>query len=199
MILDFSLILVFILSIMIGYRKGFTQMLISCIVFLFSIFIVWNISGYLSNLVLNSAFGESLLLRAKDGILKGIESSDKLILQNLPFQTHISTDDASKISEQLASNAIKALLSVPLTVISFFLMTVLVSFIRKIVRNTTRLPIVGQLDSVLGLFFGILSGIVLAGFICFILIQIQFLPSLSGLKHQIDTSFFAIFLSDIFN
>ena len=197
MILDFSLILVFVLSILIGYRKGFTQMLISCIVFLFSIFLVWSISGYLSELVINSDFGESILLKTKDSISKALESSDKFVLQNLPFQTNISMDNISKTSEQLARNALKALLAIPLTAISFFLMTVLVSFARKIARNTAKLPIVGQLDSILGLFFGLLSGTVLVGFIYFVLIQIQFLPSFVGLKQQIDTSYIVIFISDI--
>ena len=198
MILDFSLILVFILSILIGYRKGFTQMLISCIVFLFSIFIVWAISGYLSELVINSDFGENILLKTKEGISKTLESSDKFVMQNLPFQTSISMDNVGKTAEQLAKNAFKALLSIPLTVVSFFLLKVLVSVARKIARNTAKLPIVGHLDSVLGLFFGLLSGTVLVGFIYFVLIQIQFLPSFGGLKQQIDTSYIVILISDIF-
>ncbi len=201
MVLDFIFIFLIIFSLFVGYRKGFTQMLLSCAVFLFSIVLVAGIYNYLGDFFLQSEYGEALLNDAAKGMGEYVSNFETSIETQVPFLSGlINTDNTSGnvIAQSLAEKAIKSLMTIPLLIVSFVLLKLLVFLVRSIVTKTTTLPVVGTVDSLLGSICGLMVGILVVSVLYFILGYIQILPSMAFIKEQFDSSFIVILINDIF-
>ncbi len=201
MILDFLLIFVFLLCVLLGSKKGFSQMLISCGVFLFSIILIAGIYNYLGELFFSSEYGSLALEKVTQSIDEKVFDIDSQLSSNVPFLNGIFTksfQNAGDFAVPLAQKILKTLISIPLIILSFVILKLLVYIVRKIVLKTSSLPVISTIDSLLGGICGAIFGILSVGIMYYILAHIQFLPSLKYIREQFDSSLLVLFLNDIF-
>ena len=200
MILDFVLILILALSVFLGYKKGFSQMLISCLVFIFSLIIVVSLYNYLGDVFFASEYGTELLQKVADGIAQRLDSFKQGVFENIPFLATLlgsnSSGDSNVLAMTLAEKALKTALAIPLIIVAYILMQVVVFFIRRIVKFTTKLPVIGFVDAILGSACGFLTGIIIVALLYFAIGYVQLIPSMEFLRQQYDSSFIVVLIND---
>jgi len=205
MFLDFVFILVLAISVFFGYKKGFSQMLISCLVFIFSLVLVVCIYNYLGDVFFGSEYGSALLQKVAEGISQKLDSFSQSVFNNIPFIGTLLGEGSSQLADTdavsltLAQKSLKVLLAIPLAVIAYILLKILIFFVRRVVKFTTNLPVLGFVDSLLGSCCGFLTGIIIVAVLYFVLGYVQLIPSMEFLRQQFDSSFLVVLINDFFN
>ena len=200
MLFDFLVVFLFFIILFAGYKKGFSQMLLSLGAFFLSIFLVFGVFNYIGDAFFRSDYGAKLT----NGVAENIESRVLELTENgntFHFLTDVvdaNTDKTSEISQVLAQKTIMALLSIPLLIISFVLVRILIFSIRCALSATTALPVVGGLDSVLGAILGAIIGIAIMFVLCFLTGYLQVLPSMGFIKNQLADSYLIVLFNSLF-
>ncbi len=205
MIFDFILIFTVVISIFMGYKKGFAQTLLSFAVFLFSIAIVTGIYSYLGDTLFESDYGVKMLTNVSQSIEEHLENAENDILKSAPYLSifGLGKDDGKptainnkSIAYTLASKSLRAIMTIPLVIISFISLKILVFILRQLVKRTTSLPIIRSVDSLLGSVCGLLAGVIASMLIYVIAGYIQYIPELDFVKEQFSSSLIAIAVND---
>ncbi len=203
MILDFILILVMVSAVFWGYRKGMSQMIITCIVFLFSIAIVAGIYNYLGDMLFNSEYGLQKTNALSSAIGERIHDFEDKALESAPYLSILgisksddSLIDVDDISHKLAKKVLKTVLSIPLLLLSFILLKLIVFLLRKILKKASQLPVLHGIDSLLGSICGLFMSVIFAALTIFVLSYIQFIPSFTFLSEQFDGSIVVLIIND---
>lgn len=205
MILDFILIFTVVVSVFMGYKKGFAQTLLSFAVFLFSIAIVTGIYSYLGDTFFESDYGMKMLSNVSQSIEEHIGNAENDILKSAPYLSVLGlrkeNDSATainnkSIADTLASKSLRAMMAIPLVIISFIILKILVFILRQLVKRTTSLPIIRSVDSILGSVCGLLTGVMASILIYVIAGYIQYIPELDFVKEQFSSSLIATVVND---
>ena len=198
MLLDFIIIFVFLIIVCLGYKKGFSQMLISLGAFLFSFFLVWAIFNFIGDAFFESDYGTKLT----SDIAKGMETRISEITDIGSgfdfFDTSSEKAEPSGFLDFLAKKVLRAIFSIPLLIISFIVLKLLIFLLRRILKKTTKLPVIGTLDSWLGAALGAVIGVFVVTVLYFVLGYVQVLPAMDFLKEQFAESYIVIFINSIF-
>ncbi len=198
MLLDFIIIFVFLIIVSLGYKKGFSQMLLSLGAFLLSFFLVWAIFNFIGDAFFESEYGNKLTSGIAEGIETRISEFTDIGSDFSFFDTNAENAEPNAFSAFLAKKVLKAILSIPLLIISFILLKLLIFLLRRIVATTTKLPVVGTLDSLLGSVLGAIIGVFVVTVLYFVLGYVQVLPAMDFLKEQFAESYIVIFINSIF-
>lgn len=201
MILDFILIFTIVICLFMGYKNGITQMLISIVIFIFSITIVTQVFGHLEAEFFDSEFGSGMVDDVSNGINGEIDSLRDTITENSPFLgKYLFNDDSRQATENavkdLSKKSVQVIVTVPMIIISFIIFKLLLSLVKFLASKTTNIPIIGGIDSILGSICGLVVGIVLVWLIYMSVCYLQFLPSAAFLKNQIDDSLVLMVIND---
>ena len=200
MVLDFILIFAVIFSAFLGMKKGFSQMLLTCLVFLGSIAFVIIIYSFLGDVILKSEYGQNIYSSISGSIEEYITAKENDIIDNAPYLSVLGLNDVfeknKEFFDDITLKTIRALLAIPLLIISYFILKILVYFVRKILRKTTSLPIIHGIDSILGGVCGVLSGFILSGIIYFISSYIQLVPMFEFVREQFSSSYIVLLIND---
>ena len=205
MFLDYILIFIIVLAVFIGYRKGMSQMIITCIVFLFSIAIVAGIYNQLGNAFFESDYGLQKTDELSTAISERLYNFEDKALENAPYlsvlgisksESSPSLIDIDGISLKIAKKALKTVFSIPLLLLSFFILKLTVFLLKKIVKRASRLPVLHGIDSLLGSLCGLFISIILVALSIFALGYLQFIPSLSFMAQQFDSSIVVLIIND---
>jgi len=204
MLLDFVFIFIVIISILLGYRKGFSQMLLSCAIFLFSIVIATSIYNNLGDYFLKSEYGSELHASVSSSIGEHLADMENSAIENVPYLAliGISSDnneqliDIREISDKLSLKAIKAALVVPLLILTYILLRMLIFVIRIILKKATELPVIHGIDSLLGSVCGLIMGIISMILIYMLISYIQFVPAFKFINEQFSSSLIVLTIND---
>lgn len=203
MILDFILIFIVVTSVLLGYRKGMSQMLLSCAVFLFSIIIAMSVYNYISAQFLKSDYGVKLHDTIASGISEQIKEIENNAVEKAPYlaliipnsneENNTGMDD---VSDKLANKAIKVVITIPLLIASFVLLRLAIFLFKALLSKATKLPVIHGIDALLGSFCGLLMGIICMSLTYLLASYIQFIPSMEFIADEFSSSLIVLLIND---
>ena len=217
-LLDIGFVIIILLCVVFGYKKGFFKSIAGFIGAVIAMFLAWVLAGLIANALYQGVFREKLIdnissVLSNDALASFPEKAAQVVA-NLPGFLSNTLNNQGITSSQieqslqaggsntapatadLISPAVIWLLQLLLTVILFFILVILVRLVIKLIGNVFRLPILRQVDGILGGLFGIFKGVVYIFLACILL---QLLMPVIGnssepMKQVLDNSFIYQFI-----
>lgn len=181
-ILDLVLIVIFALSIFLGYKKGLIGVVFGLCAFLISIILTFILYIPITNAVINNTdFDEKIEefiiengiseQTEEDGVIDGYISEAK-------------NEIIESTARQIAEKAIFLIVAVVL----FIIIRIALIFVKFFVEAIASLPIIKQANQLGGILYGILRGILIIYIILAIMFLIVSINSNSSIMTTIDSS-----------
>ena len=217
-LLDIGFVIIILLCVVFGYKKGFFKSIAGFIGAVIAMFLAWVLAGLIANALYQGVFREKLIdnissVLSNDALASFPEKAAQVVA-NLPgFLSNTLNNqgitssqieqclqaagrNAAPATADLISPAVIWLLQLLLTVILFFILVILVRLVIKLIGNVFRLPVLRQVDGILGGLFGIFKGVVYIFLACILL---QLLMPVIGnssepMKQVLDNSFIYQFI-----
>ena len=177
-LLDIGFVIIILLCVVFGYKKGFFKSIAGFIGAVIAMFLAWVLAGLIANALYQGVFREKLIdnissVLSNDALASFPEKAAQVVanlpgfLSNTLNNQGITSSQIEQSLQAAGSNAAPAtadlispaviwLLQLLLTVILFFILVILVRLVIKLIGNVFRLPILRQVDGILGGLFGIL-------------------------------------------
>ena len=217
-LLDIGFVIIILLCVVFGYKKGFFKSIAGFIGAVIAMFLAWVLAGLIANALYQGVFREKLIdnissVLSNDALASFPEKAAQVVanlpgfLSNTLNNQGITSSQIEQSLQAAGSNAAPAtadlisaaviwLLQLLLTVILFFILVILVRLVIKLIGNVFRLPILRQVDGILGGLFGIFKGVVYIFLACILL---QLLMPVIGnssepMKQVLDNSFIYQFI-----
>ena len=203
-LLDIGFVIIILLCVVFGYKKGFFKSIAGFIGAVIAMFLAWvlagliaNISSVLSNDALASFPEKAAQVVANlPGFLSNTLNNQGITSSQIEQSLQAAGSNAAPATADLISPAVIWLLQLLLTVILFFILVILVRLVIKLIGNVFRLPVLRQVDGILGGLFGIFKGVVYIFLACILL---QLLMPVIGnssepMKQVLDNSFIYQFI-----
>lgn len=217
-LLDIGFVIIILLFVVLGYKRGFFKSMAGLIGAIIAIFLAWALGGLIATAMYQGMFRGMLTdkisaILSQDA-LASIPEKAAQIVENLPdflsnafssrgitskqIENSLSSagDNAASATADLISPTVIWLLQLLLTIILFFILLVFVRLIVKLLSNAFRLPVLRQVDGLLGGIFGIFKGVVYIILAC-ILLQLL-MPIIDGssqsMKQVLDSSYIYQFI-----
>ena len=212
-LLDIGFVIIILLAVVFGYKRGFFKSIAGLIGAIIAIFLAWVLGGLIATAMYQGIF-RGMLIDNISGVLSqdalaSIPEKAAQVVANLPgflsntlssrgiTSTHIENslssagDNAAPATADLISPAVIWLLQLLLTVVLFFILLVFVRLLIKLLGNVLRLPVLRQVDGLLGGVFGIFRGVVYIFLACVLLQLIMPITgsSADAMKNVLDSSF----------
>ena len=217
-LLDIGFVIIILLCVVFGYKKGFFKSIAGFIGAVIAMFLAWVLAGLIANALYQGVFREKLIdnisaVLSNDALASFPEKAAQVVA-NLPGflsntlnnqgitssqieqSLQAAGNNAAPATADLISPAVIWLLQLLLTVILFFILVILVRLVIKLIGNVFRLPVLRQVDGILGGLFGIFKGVVYIFLVCILL---QLLMPVIGnssepMKQVLDNSFIYQFI-----
>ena len=217
-LLDIGFVIIILLCVVLGYKKGFFKSIAGFIGAVIAMFLAWVLAGLIANALYQGIFREKLIdhisaVLSNDALASFPEKAAQVVA-NLPGflsntlnnqgitssqieqSLQAAGNNAAPATADLISPAVIWLLQLLLTVILFFILVILVRLVIKLIGNVFRLPVLRQVDGILGGLFGIFKGVVYIFLVCILL---QLLMPVIGnssepMKQVLDNSFIYQFI-----
>lgn len=217
-LLDIGFVIIILLCVVFGYKKGFFKSIAGFIGAVIAMFLAWVLAGLIANALYQGIFREKLIdhisaVLSNDALASFPEKAAQVVV-NLPGflsntlnnqgitssqieqSLQAAGNNAAPATADLISPAVIWLLQLLLTVILFFILVILVRLVIKLIGNVFRLPVLRQVDGILGGLFGIFKGVVYIFLACILL---QLLMPVIGnssepMKQVLDNSFIYQFI-----
>lgn len=198
-LIDVIIVVVVIAFLVIGWKKGFLEKLIDMASSVFglvaSVLLARPFSG-----VLEGWFGESLDTSIRDYLMGNQDFANALTETNLrealsnmslpDFMVEWIVDsvDFSTVTTSIIDSIAPLILSLALLVIAFvtlFFGSMIIFFLLKLLaRGITSIPVIKQIDKILGLIFGFLKVALLVYILLFILALVINIPAINELIYE---------------
>ena len=212
-LLDIGFVIIILLCVVFGYKKGFFKSIAGFIGAVIAMFLAWVSAGFIANALYQGVFREKLIADISavlsNDALESFTEKAAQVIANLPGflgntlnnqgitssqieqSLQAAGNNAAPATADLISPAIIWLLQLLLTVILFFILLIFVRLAVKLLGNVFRLPVLRQVDGILGGIFGIFKGFVYIFLACILL---QLLMPIIGsssehMKQVLDNSF----------
>ena len=217
-LLDIGFVIIILLCVVFGYKTGFFKSIAGFIGAVIAMFLAWVLAGLIANALYQGIFREKLIdnisaVLSNDALASFPEKAAQVVA-NLPGflsntlnnqgitssqieqSLQAAGNNAAPATADLISPAVIWLLQLLLTVILFFILVILVRLVIKLIGNVFRLPVLRQVDGILGGLFGIFKGVVYIFLVCILL---QLLMPVIGnssepMKQVLDNSFIYQFI-----
>lgn len=217
-LLDIGFVIIILLCVVFGYKKGFFKSIAGFIGAVIAMFLAWVFAGLIANALYQGIFREKLIdnisaVLSNDalasfpekaaqvvanlpGFLSNTLSNQGITSSQIEQSLQAAGNNAAPATADLISPAIIWLLQLLLTVILFFILLILVRLVIKLIGNVFRLLVLRQVDGILGGLFGIFKGVVYIFLACILL---QLLMPVIGnssepMKQVLDNSFIYQFI-----
>lgn len=185
MLLDIICIVLFVLSLIFGWKHGILRSLISIGIFALSLVLTVLFFEPVSEYILKLPFMQETILRMTQTI--EINPDSVLLPQEI---LHNLSESFASLAEMIITRAITAVIAIVL----FFLIKLVLKLTRPFFEKITKLPVIRQIDGLIGLLAG--------GVLCLFLIMLAFviLSGFSGspvalwVHEQINSSYIAVHL-----
>lgn len=176
---DIIILAIIVLSIYFGFRKGFLRSLTGALSTVISFALTIVLFKPIGNILSNSPVRESVFNKIS-GLL---ETSDNTTI---------------KLFSAVQKDGVEAVTELAINLISFIVVIIAVKIVLAIVlravKITAKLPLVKQVNSLLGGLFGLLGGILL----CYIVIGLAEISAHSGILGWLSKTFENSYLSAFF-
>ena len=189
--LDIFIIILLIIFIIIGFKKGLLCQIINFAGGLIALLIAFYLSGAVANIIYNSFFQDAIREKVENVVVQTIKESDEqsleAVLDVLPGyvknKINFSNEDkegvanaltettkvASEKIEKIVSPTIKSLIISIVSIILFIVLKIAVRILAKFLDGLANLPIISQINSLTAAIFGFAEGVLTVGFIVLII------------------------------
>ncbi|MBQ8752042.1 MAG: CvpA family protein [Clostridia bacterium] len=207
-LLDGAIILVFLLAIWIGYKRGFIKTMAGLIAFIVAAVVAMLLSGPIAQAIYDSSVEPTVVstisshLEVSDSLEAGVDSA----LEKLPgFVTNALANSgiasgadvmskltgveediplAQKVADHVVQPIVVPLLKVICTLLLFIVVYVVASIVLKVLDLVAKLPILKELNQGLGVLAGAVSGILWVFFLVSVLQVLGAAGAVDGVINQ---------------
>ena len=185
-VFDLIIVCTLIFMIVIGYRRGFVQSLVQIAGYVLAFVLALSLSTPIANAVFDGAIAEGVETKLTESFVGAVDGSPSekanAFIEGLPgpiasalLKNESVTDtlrdldenlelSAQKFAETVVENAIRpvvvSLIRIVLFILLFILLSLAIKLLAKLFKPLTNLPLIRQVDGVLGAVLGLLKGIV---------------------------------------
>lgn len=207
-IADIIVVVIILVAISIGYKKGFIKTAFGVLSFFVAIAITFmfykpvmvlleektsirdSLTGYFENTAIKYESAQSV---SESGD-KISENSGEVYIQNLP-QTIVDLTGINEVKENAKTVVIKKIVDFIVKLLSILIVYIVAKIVLSIVvlvlDSIACLPVLKQFNELLGLGLGAVLGIIQVYSLCAILMLISSMPIASGITNVINDSLFA--------
>lgn len=160
-IIDFITIIILLMCIFYGYKRGLVNLVISLFTFVIALVIAIFLYKPIANIVIDNTsicdnIENCIFERIKD---ENVEKSDNEIIQLA--DKYILKDAKSETAEVIASSIAKTVIDVLTFIILVTVIRICLIIINKIFSIITEVPIIKQFNKLGGGLYGIIQGIII--------------------------------------
>lgn len=200
--IDLVIVLIFILNIFIGYKKGLINVIFSICAFLIAIIATLILYKPISNIIINNTNIDD---KIKEVIVKNntnssnvetYDNGEKTGLQQYIESTIENTTEEAKIqatrtvADVISNKAVEILTGVVL----FILIRIAVVLLKFLIEGIAELPIIKQFNQVGGIAYGILKSFIIIYLILTILFFVISIKGNTKIEDTIESSYITKFL-----
>ncbi len=205
MIIDFALIFMFLTSAAQGYVKGFSKMFVSLLTFALTIVLsIAFYTGFADTLAETTDFGIRTSSSIASQVNAVFEEKQDSAIENTPYLSSLSKVtsnregiiDYTRLSDKIAKTATKVLITVPAVFLIYLCLKTAIRILKRLLGSIASPPVLHGIDGLLGMICGILRGIISVGTVFVILIFVQFVPMLTFVGQQFDSSVIVLLIND---
>lgn len=201
-ILDASILVIFFVFVVKGYKDGIVKSLISFVGAIIAIVFAIYISGLISNFIYSIFVEKALIKQISSSIVSGKTNYNSVFSCVPPFIfnsfekfgiapynidyiiSHNKNSAAEQITKLISPVIINLIKSIFVTIF-FFIFMIFVRIIAKQVSSILKIPFLKQIDGVFGGFFGIFKCSI---FIMFVMLLFKiFLPTIKEIPKIFET------------
>jgi uncharacterized membrane protein required for colicin V production len=198
MVLDIIVVLIFLISTVRGRRRGFVESLVRLAGLVGGIVLGVLFTGQVAQLIELTQFDEFL-----DEKLTGYFGDDTVVL--FDFIPNVISDPLQALGVDSRPMTIEHITDLIIMLIAFLLIIAVVwgiasAVIRHVRKNRREKTVAGTVDSGVGLFFGMLKGVILIFLLLALMIPVAgvFAPDkIQWLNEQLNNSYIAGWLYDV--
>lgn len=187
-VIDIIILAIFLLSVIMGYKKGLVNVIFNVFAFILALVITFILYKPVTSLVINNTqIDESI---TQTIIEKGtIDSNDSK--QEGIFEAYIGNyaiETANNTVESLAKTVAENTVSVIVMIALFIVSRIIVILLKFLFNSIAELPIIKQFNKAGGLVYGIIRGIVIIYVILAIIFFIVSVNNNVTITNMIDSS-----------
>ncbi len=204
MILDIALVIIILLSILIGYKKGFIRMLASFIGKFVALTIAYFYYASFKELLVKFTGLDKFVLEkiklslanlgghAAEASVAGsdIDAVSKMPLPDVLKEKLVSylTDSANQIGQSVASGLTDFLMNIIAFILLFILVAILISIIVKVLDLVAKLPVLNAFNKVGGILFSLITTYIMLTIAFLLITSFVSMDSASSLNSMIESS-----------
>ena len=199
-VIDVVIVLLVVAFIVIGWKKGFLEKIINMASSIFGLIASILLARPFSN-VLRGWFGSSLEVSIRDYLISRSDlfatqlneanlraALEGLSLPNFMVEWIVDSVDLTVVTNSIIDSIAPIILSLALLVIAFITLffgsMILFLLLRILARGITSIPVIKQIDKVLGVLFGLLKVAVLVYVVLFVLALLINIPAINNLIYN---------------
>lgn len=160
MVIDIIVVAIAILGAFIGYKKGMSGILIKVIGLILAIVLAFVLQMPIAKMLYNSGIGNSLNGMIKDGINETLQKGkfDSETNKGDTFYSYlikgVATDEQI---ETVSSNITMTLLKAISFIATFLIVRIIIYIIANLLNVVVKIPLIGIVNSLLGMALGLIS------------------------------------------
>ena len=200
--LDIVVVAILALNIILGYKKGLINVVFNIVAFLLAIIITFVLYKPVSNIIIQNTnihenIKEMILKRSQGAEAKeeNIESNDinKYIENSINNMTNEAKTAATEVvAENFATKAVQVITGIVL----FILTRAILILLRFVTQTIAKLPIIKQFNTLGGIIYGIIKGLIIIYVLLTIMYLIVSIKGNGNIALAIDSSCITKFLYD---
>ena len=200
--LDIVVVAILALNIILGYKKGLINVVFNIVAFLLAIIITFVLYKPVSNIIIQNTnihenIKEMILKRSQGTEPKeeNIESNDinKYIENSINNMTNEAKTAATEVvAENFATKAVQVITGIVL----FILTRAILILLRFVTQTIAKLPIIKQFNTLGGIIYGIIKGLIIIYVLLTIMYLIVSIKGNGNIALAIDSSCITKFLYD---
>lgn len=186
---DIIILLVFLVTVVIGFRRGFVRTMVQLLGSLLAFFVAFSLSSGLSTFLYDKVVKDVLSEKVEvvwndtvvDGAAQGINEQVQAVMAALPsplkgmvdtekIEQNIFDKDLSAsseaVAEYVADDLLRPIVVTGLRILSFILLFILTSLVihlfEKLLRPILKIPVLRQVDGLFGGVLGLAKGVLFA-------------------------------------
>ena len=176
-VLDIVLLIIFLLSLFFGYRKGLIGVAFNLCAFLVALVVTWILYNPITNVVINNTEIDDSIRNAiiEKGVIETKEDEEKEEenMINKYIQQYVTspiTNTTNDVVEETARVVSEKVVAIGVAIALFIVVRIALILLKFVAEAIAKLPIIKQFNKAGGLIYGVIRGM----FIIYIFLAILF-------------------------
>lgn len=177
MVLDIILLVILLLSLILGYKKGLIGVAFNLFAFLVALVVTWILYTPITNIVINNTEIDDGIKNAiiEKGVIKTQENEVKEEENNVnkyvqQYVTTPITNTTNDVIEETAKVVSEKVVAIGVAIVLFIIVRIALILLKFVAEIIAKLPIIKQFNKAGGLIYGAIRGM----FIIYVLLAILF-------------------------